>query len=113
LFFLIILIELKFLNNNIIIDSNETMDSDLILNPKTNRYVKKSSQTGRRLLKTLATPVQSALLEAGAEIVAENAPKFKQLSADETDTLFKSLLLERLSIKPKKTKSKYRVVDSE
>ena len=82
------------------------MDSDLILNPKTNRYVKKSSQTGRRLLKTLATPVQSASLEAGADIVAENAPKFKQLSAEETDTLFKSLLLERLSIsKPKKNLS--------
>jgi hypothetical protein len=88
------------------------MDSNLILNPKTNRYVKKSSQTGKRLLKTLATPVQSALLETGAEIVAENAPNFKHLSSEETDTLFKSILLERLSIKPKK-KSKYRVVESE
>ena len=32
-------------------------DSELILNPKTNRYIKKSSQTGKRLLKELATRI--------------------------------------------------------
>ena len=31
-------------------------DSEFILNKKTNRYVKKSSQTGKRLLKELASP---------------------------------------------------------
>jgi len=79
--------------------------------------VKNSSQTGKRLPTAMGvpepTPVQSALLEAGAEIDAENAPKFKQLSADETDTLFKALLLEHLAISKPKKKSKYRVVDSE
>jgi hypothetical protein len=102
-------------------------DSDLILNPNTNRFVKKSSQTGKRLLKELKTPppappepepepVQTALLEAGADIVLEHAPKFKGLSASETDNLFKQLLLERLSIskpKPKKKKTgRFRVVQS-
>ena len=106
-------------------------DSELILNPATNRFVKRSSQTGKRLIKQLSMPseptpeptpeptfepVQTALLQAGAEIVAENTPKFKHLSPDDTDALFKRLLLERLSIaparKPKK-KSKYRVVSSE
>ena len=120
-------------------------DSELILNPKTNRYVKRSSQTGRRLIKSLATPpstpeppmpenvkpcvqlptepVQTALIDACSEIVSEQPAKFKNLSPDETDALFKRLLLERLSIapaptrkisrstKPKK-KSKYRVVES-
>jgi hypothetical protein len=114
------------------------MDPELILNPATNRFVKRSSQTGKRLIKQLSMPseptpeptpnvkpyvheptfepVQTALLQAGAEIVAENTPKFKHLSPDDTDALFKRLLLERLSIaparKPKK-KSKYRVVSSE
>ena len=105
-------------------------DPDLILNPKTNRYVKKTSQTGRRLLKELATPppvpspthvearvepVQQALVETCAELVVEHAPKFKNLTAAETDDLFKRLLFERLSIapsKPKKKASKYRVVES-
>ena len=32
-------------------------ESELILNPKTNRYIKKSSQTGKRLLKELATRI--------------------------------------------------------
>ena len=104
-------------------------DPDLILNPKTNRYVKKTSQTGRRLLKELATPppvpspthveprvepVQQALVETCADLVVEHAPKFKNLTAAETDDLFKRLLFERLSIaKPKKKASKYRVVSSD
>ena len=125
-------------------------DSELILNPATNRYVKKTSQTGKRLAKTLATPitqpiqpaeikpiqqiqpaeiqpiqtiqpVQTALIDTGVEIVAQNAQKFKGLTANETDSLFKKLLLQRLSIspakasklKPKKKASKYRVVESE
>jgi hypothetical protein len=111
-------------------------DSELILNPATNRFVKRSSQTGKRLIKQLSMPseptpnvkpyvheptpepVQTALLQAGAEIVAEQPAKFKHLSPDETDELFKRLLLERLSIskpkpKPKKKASKYRVVSSD
>ena len=98
----------------------ETNDS-LILNPKSNRFVKKTSQTGIRLLKELATsppkaptppivniptPVQTALLENCAELVAKNTPEFKNLTADETDALFRRLLLERLSIAPAKTKPK-------
>ena len=109
------------------------MSDLLILNPATNRFVKKTSQTGRRLIKLLsmppleaipelpelpAEPVQTALVEACSEIVAEQPAKFKHLSPDETDDLFKRLLLERLSIskpkpKPKKKASKYRVVSSE
>ena len=109
----------------------ETNDS-LILNPKSNRFVKKSSQTGIRLLKELATqtpkaptppivniptPVQTALLETCAELVVKNTPEFKNLTASETDALFKKLLLERLSIAPKakpkpKKKGHFRVVSS-
>ena len=115
------------------------MSDLLILNPATNRFVKKTSQTGRRLIKLLsmpenvkpyvqepipelpelpAEPVQTALVEACSEIVSEQPAKFKHLSPDETDDLFKRLLLERLSIskpkpKPKKKASKYRVVSSE
>ena len=98
-------------------------DSELIKNPKTNRFVKKGSQTGKRLLKELATPsepvivpplpplptpppVQSALLSTCAEIVVDNTPKFKNLTAAETDALFRRLLLERLSIAPAKPKKK-------
>ena len=101
-------------------------DPDLILNPKTNRYVKKTSQTGKRLLKDLSVPspthvearvepVQQVLVETCADLVVEHAPKFKNLTAAETDDLFKRLLFERLSIapsKPKKKASKYRVVES-
>ena len=100
----------------------ETNDS-LILNPKSNRFVKKTSQTGIRLLKELATsppkaptppivntptptPVQTALLETCAELVAKNTPEFKNLTASETDALFRRLLLERLSIVPAKAKPK-------
>ena len=117
-------------------------DAELILNPATNRYVKKTSQTGKRLIKSLNTPsvpivaeikpiqqiqpaeiqpiqtiqpaeikpiqqiqpVQTALIDAGVEIVAQNAQKFKGLTANETDVLFKKLLLERLSIVPSKSK---------
>ena len=110
----------------------ETNDS-LILNPKSNRFVKKTSQTGIRLLKELATqtppivnippivntptPVQTALLENCVELVAKNTPEFKNLTADETDALFRRLLLERLSIAPKtkpkpKKKGHFRVQSS-
>ena len=111
------------------------MNDSLILNPKSNRYVKKTSQTGKRLLKELATPeptepileptsvlsplpVQTALVEACAELVAERPQQFKKLSASETDSLFKKLLLERLGVstpvsKPKKKVSKYKVVESD
>ena len=95
-------------------------DSDLILNPKSNRFVKKTSQTGLRLIKELSMssepviappvppppPVQAALLTTCAEIVVDNTPKFKNLTAAETDALFRRLLLERLSIAPAKPKKK-------
>ena len=120
-------------------------ESELILNPKTNRYVKKTSQTGKRLLKeskacaefTSNQPIQpifsesrqiqpveevqilpeqpppqpiqlqTAIIQAGADIVENNATKFKGLNPSEMDALFKKLLLERLSIsQPKKEKTK-------
>ena len=110
-------------------------DSELILNPKTNRYIKKSSQTGKRLLKELATPapdnvisdskltviteptnlilaeqpiqpIQTALLETGVAIVEQNISKFKGLNEVNMDALFKKLLLERLSIPTAKKKKK-------
>ena len=117
-------------------------DSDLIKNPKTNRFVKKTSQTGLRLIKELSVsiqqpptvptppivsqpptapiaPVQTALLTICSDIVVENTQKFKNLTADETDALFNRLLLERLSIAPtkakkpkQKKKSHYRVQSS-
>ena len=103
------------------------VNDSLILNPKSNRFVKKTSQTGIRLLKELATspptpptppivnippivntptPVQTALLETCAELVVKNTPEFKNLTASETDALFRRLLLERLSIAPAKVKPK-------
>ena len=104
------------------------MNDSLILNPQTNRFIKKSSQTGKRLLKELASPpivsppptapappivsqppiapVQTALLTTCADIVVEHTPKFKNLTADETDALFKRLLLERSSIAPAKAQPK-------
>ncbi len=127
----------------ITIELTKMNDSDMILNEKTNRYVKKSSQTGKRLLKELASPpivsplptaptapivsqptapiapVQTALLTTCSELVIENQSKFKNLTADETDKLFRRLLLERLSIAPTKAKPKpkkkgrFRVVSSE
>jgi hypothetical protein len=127
----------------ITIELTKMNDSDMILNGKTNRYVRKGSQTGKRLLKELASPpivlplptaptppivsqptapiapVQTALLTTCADIVVENTPKFKNLTASETDALFKRLLLERLSIAPakakkpkQKKKSHYRVQTS-
>jgi hypothetical protein len=112
---------------------------NMILNPKTNRYVKRDSQTGKRLLKELATPppiklpepiiqevkpiipepkstipevqstipestIQKAMINTGVDIVEKNASKFIGLSEKETDALFKKLLLQRLSIKDKKSK---------
>jgi hypothetical protein len=63
------------------------------------------------------TPVQAVLLETCAELVAKNTPEFKNLTADETDALFRRLLLERLSIAPKvkpkpKKKGHFRVQSS-
>ena len=118
-------------------EANKANESDLILNEKTNRFVKRSSQTGKRLMKQMAssppivpivnippivntpTPVQTALLETCVELVTKNTPEFKNLTADETDAPFKKLLLERLSIAPAKAKPKpkkkghFRVVSSE
>ena len=105
---------------------NEKNDS-LILNPKSNRFVKKTSQTGIRLMKELntqpiaiptpiaqpptpqpqATPIQTSISSACAEIVASQPSKFKGLGPDELDALFKKLLLEKLSVKePKKPEKK-------
>ncbi len=123
----------------ITIELTKMNDSDLIKNPKTNRFVKRTSQTGLRLIKELSVsiqpptppivsqpptapiaPVQTALLATCADIVVNHTPEFKNLTASETDALFKRLLLERLSIapakakkpKPKKKKSHYRVQSS-
>ena len=56
-------------------------ESELILNPKTNRYVKKTSQTGKRLLKeskacaefTLNQPIQPMFFES-RQIQPEHQP---------------------------------------
>jgi hypothetical protein len=109
----------------------------LILNPKTNRYVKKTSQTGSRLLKELSiktapqpvpqpqpTPIQNIINSSCADLVVQNPEKFRDLTATEMDQLFKKLLLERLGVKPpkketkkapaKKTKkTKFKIVSSE
>ena len=120
-----------------------TDTTELILNPKTNRYVKKSSQAGKRLLKEMRAtppetllktqetkasipdnlsppempphlpaippqPLQTSIIQAGVDIVENNAAKFKGLTPAQMDELFKKLLLERLSISqaPKKTETK-------
>lgn len=107
------------------------MNDSLILNPKTNRYVKKTSQTGLRLIKELsmpippqpipqpqATAIQTSISSACAEIVASQPSKFKGLGPDELDALFKKLLLEKLSVKEpkkpekKKKKAKFTIVSS-
>ena len=133
-------------------------ESELILNPKTNRYVKKTSQTGKRLLKEAKAcaeftlnqpiqptfsesriiqpeqpivlpeapppqpiqPIQTAIIQAGVDIVEHNASKFKGLNPSDMDALFKKLLLERLSISPnassktkkKAKKSRFKVIQS-
>ena len=133
-------------------------ESELILNPKTNRYVKKTSQTGKRLLKESKAcaeftlnqpiqpmfsesrqiqpehqpiilpeapppqpiqPIQTAIIQAGVDIVEHNASKFKGLNPSDMDALFKKLLLERLSIsnassktKKKAKKSRFKVIQS-
>ena len=108
------------------------MNDSLILNPKTNRYVKKTSQTGLRLIKELSmpippqsipqpqpTPIQKVINSTCADLVVQNPEKFKGLGPQELDELFKKLLLERLGVKPpkvepkKKQKTKYKVVSSE
>ena len=138
----------------------EMSESELILNPKTNRYVKKTSQTGKRLLKEAKAcaeftinqpiqpmfsesrqiqpehqpiilpeppespepiqPIQTAIIQAGVDIVEHNASKFKGLNPSDMDALFKKLLLERLSISPnassktkkKAKKSRFKVIQS-
>lgn len=121
---------------------NEKNDS-LILNPKSNRFVKKTSQTGIRLMKELSvqpsaipmpiatqpapqpqpTPIQTSIISACAEIVASQPAKFRDLSPDEMDSLFKKLLLQKLGVKEtkkkekkpelkKKKKAKFKVVSS-
>ena len=138
----------------------EMSESELILNPKTNRYVKKTSQTGKRLLKEAKAcaeftinqpiqpmfsesrqiqpehqpiilpeppespepiqPIQTAIIQAGVDIVEHNASKFKGLNPSDMDALFKKLLLERLSISPnassktkkKAKKSRFKLIQS-
>lgn len=104
---------------------NEKNDS-LILNPKSNRFVKKTSQTGIRLMKELntqpiaiptpiaqpptpqpqATPIQTSISSACAEIVVSQPQAFRNLSDVEMDSLFKRLLLEKLGVKETKVKPK-------
>ena len=154
-YILIKLIELNFSESEKI----EMSESELILNPKTNRYVKKTSQTGKRLLKEAKAcaeftinqpiqpmfsesrqiqpehqpiilpeppespepiqPIQTAIIQAGVDIVEHNASKFKGLNPSDMDALFKKLLLERLSIsdassktKKKAKKSRFKVIQS-
>lgn len=104
--------------------------TDLILNPKTNRYLKRTSQAGKRLLKSMKcleeTPTRAnssdeeyspyqightvstkKIIKAGADLTSKNIKKFKNLDDDEMDTLFKKLLLQKLGCADDKpTKSK-------
>ena len=162
---MIILIEINYFSKYILIKLTELKsekigmsESELILNPKTNRYVKKTSQTGKRLLKESKAcaeftlnqpiqpmfsesrqiqpehqpiilpeppppqpiqPIQTAIIQAGVDIVEHNASKFKGLNPSDMDALFKKLLLERLSIsdassktKKKAKKSRFKVIQS-
>ena len=162
---MIILIEINYFSKYILIKLIELKsekiimsESELILNPKTNRYVKKTSQTGKRLLKESKAcaeftfhqpiqpmfsesrqiqpehqpiilpelpppqpiqPIQTAIIQAGVDIVEHNASKFKGLNPSDMDALFKKLLLERLSIsdassktKKKAKKSRFKVIQS-
>ena len=156
---MIILIEINYFSKYILIKLIELSESELILNPKTNRYVKKTSQTGKRLLKESKAcaeftlnqpiqpmfsesrqiqpehqpiilpelpppqpiqPIQTAIIQAGVDIVEHNASKFKGLNPSDMDALFKKLLLERLSISPnassktkkKAKKSRFKVIQS-
>ena len=164
---MIISIEINYFSKYILIKSIELKsekiimsESELILNPKTNRYVKKTSQTGKRLLKESKAcaeftlnqpiqpmfsesrqiqpehqpiilpeppespepiqPIQTAIIQAGVDIVVHNASKFKGLNPSDMDALFKKLLLERLSISPnassktkkKAKKSRFKLIQS-
>ena len=128
---MIILIEINYFSKYILIKLIEMSESELILNPKTNRYVKKTSQTGKRLLKESKAcaeftlnqplqpmfsesrqiqpehqpiilpeppespepiqPIQTAIIQAGVDIVEHNASKFKGLNPSDMDALFKKL----------------------
>ena len=65
-------------------------------------------------------PSQTAIIQAGVDIVEHNASKFKGLNPSDMDALFKKLLLERLSISPnassktkkKAKKSRFKVIQS-
>ena len=106
-------------------------DPELILNPVSNRYVKRTSQCGKRLAKVLqtpaiaipthltqptpkaqetpqpiATPIQTSISSACAEIVASQPQAFRNLSDVEMDSLFKRMLLEKLGVKETKVKPK-------
>ena len=78
---MIILIEINYFSKYILIKLIEMSESELILNPKTNRYVKKTSQTGKRLLKeskacaefTLNQPIQPMFSES-RQIQPEHQP---------------------------------------
>ena len=161
---MIILIEINYFSKYILIKLIELKsekiimsESELILNPETNRYVKKTSQTGKRLLKEAKAcaeftinqpiqpmfsesrqiqpehqpiilpeppepiqPIQTAIIQAGVDIVEHNASKFKGLNPSDMDALFKKLLLERLSISPnassktkkKAKKSRFKLIQS-
>ncbi len=101
-------------------------DPELIFNPVSNRYVKRTSQCGKRLAKVLqtppmpipthinqpapqpqASPVQKSISSACADLVASQPKKFRDLSSQEMDALFKRLLLQKLGVaEPSKKKEK-------
>ena len=147
---MIILIEINYFSKYILIklielksEKIEMSESELILNPKTNRYVKKTSQTGKRLLKESKAcaeftlnqpiqpmfsesrqiqpehqplvlpespepiqPIQTAIIQAGVDIVEHNASKFKGLNPSDMDTLHNQRRKKRKKNKAKKSRFK-------
>ena len=104
-------------------------DPELILNPVSNRYVKRTSQCGKRLAKVLQTPaiaipthltqptpkaqetpqptpIQKQIVETCADLVKSQPQAFQGLSPKELDALFKRLLLDKLGVKATKKKEK-------
>jgi len=104
-------------------------DPEYILNPVSNRYVKKTTQCGKRLAKAFITPpiptpihlsqsspqpqptsnmkphiLQKQISETCSDLVKAQPQAFQGLGPQELDELFKKLLLEKLGISSEKKK---------
>jgi hypothetical protein len=109
-------------------------DPEYILNPVSNRYVKKTTQCGKRLAKAfitppiatpihlsqpsqqaqflpqnlagVATPIQKQISETCSDLVKAQPQAFQGLGPQELDALFKKLLLEKLGVYEKSEEPK-------